>query len=100
MPTSITVPAVQAWTRFTITLLNNSIVDGEAVVTITAQASNFGAGSAAIIIYDDESPAVASSPSPPDLSSNVPANVRLSWNSGRAEGIVNGGFEIGNFSGW
>src|SRR5688572_2138096 len=39
-------------------------------------------------------------PNPPNLANNVPASVDLTWTPGDSELIVNGGFEMGNFTGW
>ena len=39
-------------------------------------------------------------PYPPDLATNVPANVDLTWTPGDRELIRNGDFETGNFTSW
>ena len=39
-------------------------------------------------------------PYPGHLATNVPANADLTWTPGDTELIINGGFEITNFTGW
>src|SRR5258708_15055511 len=73
VPASVVIPAGGTAVSFDLTLIDNSLVDGSEVVTVTAQAGGFAFGAANIRVNDDETPSAAFNPSPPDLSSNIAA---------------------------
>src|SRR6185369_13961997 len=99
VPASVMIPAGATYVSFDLTLIDNSVIDGSEVVTVTAQAGGFASGGANMRVDDDETPSVALNPYPPDFSSNITPEA-LSWSSGTGELIVNGDFETGTFIGW
>ena len=101
VPSTVTIPAGQVSNTFNLTLVDNSIPDGNQTIAVTASASGFMTGSASILILDDESPPIPSNPRPGHLTVNIPANTNLMWNNDTgAELIANGGFETGTFTNW
>jgi len=54
VPASVTVPAEQFTANFTLTVLDDAVLDGHKPVAITASASGMAAGSATITVLDNE----------------------------------------------
>ena len=101
VPANLTILAGQLSNTFNLTLVNNSIPDGNQTVSVTASAPGFTNGSASMVVIDDLTPAQPSSPRPADTATGVPAVTNLSWSIGPAgEFIRNGGFETGTFTNW
>ncbi|MFM7925822.1 MAG: hypothetical protein ACKPJJ_36845, partial [Planctomycetaceae bacterium] len=59
LPATITIPAGSASAQFTVTPVNDQIVNLSAGQTLTATAAGFTAGSASVSITDDDAPALA-----------------------------------------
>lgn len=101
VPPSVTIPAGQLSNTFNLALINNSIPDGNQLVSVGASAPGFTNGTASILVIDDETPAQPQNPRPADTATGVPANTNLSWSIGPSgEFIQNGGFETGTFTNW
>jgi uncharacterized repeat protein (TIGR01451 family) len=100
VPATTTVPAGQLVGAFDLTVMDDALIDGSQVATVTASADGFGTGSAGLVILDDESPPEPFSPNPPHLASDVSVIANLSWRCDGANEIANGGFESGDFAGW
>ena len=64
VPTSVSIPANQSSATFTVTMVNDTILDGPQTVTITATATNYAAGSASLQVTDYETLSVSVSVSP------------------------------------
>ena len=58
VPTSVTIPAGQASATFTVTGVDDNILDGDQLVTISAIAANYFEGSGTITIADSETVAL------------------------------------------
>jgi hypothetical protein len=56
VPANVTIPAGQLSNSFNLTLINNSIRDGDQVVTVTASAPPLPSASSTIIVIDDDVP--------------------------------------------
>ena len=54
VPASVTIPANQAQVTFTITSVNDHLIDGNQTVNITASAGDYESGSASLIVRDDD----------------------------------------------
>jgi fibronectin type 3 domain-containing protein len=54
VPATVTIPAGQASATFTIAAINDTIIDGTQVVTVTARATNYRDGSALLSVADDD----------------------------------------------
>jgi hypothetical protein len=101
VPSSLMILAGQLSNSFNLTLVNNSIPDGNQTVLVAASAPGFTNGIGSVVVIDDETPAQPSSPRPADMAASVPANTNLSWSIGPAgEFVQNGGFETGTFTNW
>ncbi len=102
VPPTATILAGRTNGAFDLTMVNNSLADGNHLVAISASASNWISGSANLNVIDDDTPPLPSEPAPPDLSSNNPVTLNLAWHSGAEPQllVVNGGFETGDFTGW
>lgn len=100
VPASVIVPAGQTNVPFSITIVDDTIVNGLRTVAITASAGGFAAATGLLGIIDDETPPTPYQPFPPDKSAGIAINTTLSWQAGFGELLVNGGFENGDFSGW
>jgi uncharacterized repeat protein (TIGR01451 family) len=100
VPPAVTIAAGQLSNRFNITITDDSVATGDRDVTITATAAGWVGDATLLVVSDDEFPPSPLQPFPLDLSSNNPVTVDLSWSGGEGELIVNGDFEIGDFTGW
>jgi hypothetical protein len=54
VPTSVTIPAGQSTAQFAINAVNDAVVDGSRDVTLTAEATGYGAGSRSLTVEDDD----------------------------------------------
>ncbi len=54
VPASVTIPANQSEVKFAITSVNDSLIDGNQTVHLTASADDYESGSAALIVRDDD----------------------------------------------
>ncbi|MBV9468182.1 MAG: tandem-95 repeat protein, partial [Abitibacteriaceae bacterium] len=59
VPTTVTIPAGKAATTFKVTILNNKVVDGNHVVTLTASETGLLAGTSKLTVVDDDKPTPA-----------------------------------------
>jgi Fungalysin metallopeptidase (M36)/Calx-beta domain len=103
VPPTIMIPSGQISVVFNITLTDNGQTNGTQSIEITADAAGFSNGLASVSVIDNQTPPVPIYLTPPNLSSNNPVFLQLSWLPGLGEGeerIVNGGFELGDFTGW
>jgi hypothetical protein len=88
VPPTMTIIAGQIGGAFSITIVDDLVVDGNQTNTVTASAPGFVGGSDTIVILDNESPPVPSNPIPANLAVNVQADTELAWQPG-AVGITN-----------
>jgi uncharacterized repeat protein (TIGR01451 family) len=88
VPATVTIVAGQIGAAFSITLVDDFVIDGSQTNTVTASAAGFVNGSATMIVLDNESPPLPANPAPANLAVNVSANADLAWSSG-AVGITN-----------
>jgi uncharacterized repeat protein (TIGR01451 family) len=82
VPASVMIPSGQVASTFDLTPIDNSIADGNQVITIEASAPGFTNGTAFISVLDDESPPTPSNPSPANLATNVDQASGLAWQPG------------------
>jgi len=126
VPAAVTIPAGKFEAGFDLTVMDDTLTDGQRKVIVSAWTDGFevrgerGEGrrekwegktarishlapltsASAMLILDDETPPVAFLPQPPHGATNVSVSPVLSWNPGIGEILVNGGFETGDFTGW
>ena len=103
VPSTVTILAGRTSAVFNLTTVAGNPPSAPVSVTVSASTPGYSLASAAITIIDNQTPPAPFAPMPPNLSSNNPVNVRLSWSPGLGEGVetvVNGGFETGDFTGW
>ena len=103
VPASVTILAGQTSAVFNLTTVAGNPPFAPVSVTVSASTPGYSVASAAIYIIDNQTPPAPFAPLPPNLSTNNPINVSLSWSPGLGEGVetvVNGGFESSNFTGW
>lgn len=79
VPANVTLPAGASSVQFALVVGNDAEVDGDQLVTITANASTFFTGSASVTIHDDESPAQPGNPQPFNAATQVHPDSDLSW---------------------
>lgn len=72
LPATITIPAGAASAQFTVTPVNDQIVNLASSQTLTATASDFASGSTSIVITDDDSPTLALSLSAATVAEGAP----------------------------
>ncbi len=77
VPASVTVPAGQLTANFSLTVLDDSVIDGSKLVTISASAGGLNTGAAAITVLDNDTGA---------LTLSVPASA--SESSGTVQGTL------------
>lgn len=73
---------------------NNSQLDGNQLVTITATAPGFATATGSLLMIDDEFPSTPRNLSPPDGQTNVPVRAGLTWNTERPEALGTTTYEI------
>jgi uncharacterized repeat protein (TIGR01451 family) len=100
VPEFVSIPAGTFASHFSLRIQDNATVDGLTLTSLSATAPGFSNAIASVQIIDDETPPVPYLPSPADLSTNVPVDRFLSWQSGAGEILLNGSFETGDFAGW
>ncbi len=103
VPANVTVPAGSLSNRFDITPVDDPLVEGHQLVTVTASATGFANGSASMWVLDKETPPFPFNPRPANYATNVPANTNLMWSNGNIgdnQFILNGDFETGTFTDW
>ena len=81
VPATVLIPAGQLTASFDLTIVDNPILDGDQTVFIAAGAQGFVSSAASMLVIDDETPPPPWNPTPPDLSTNIPANLVLGWSS-------------------
>ncbi|MDB6064476.1 MAG: hypothetical protein JWR26_684 [Pedosphaera sp.] len=54
VPATVTIPAGQTNATFDLTVIDNSVLDGTELVSVTASAPNYASGSASIPVFDNE----------------------------------------------
>ncbi len=79
VPNTVTIAAGQSSATFTITGVDDAVIDGSQSVTITASAASYGSGSVALTVTDDDTPRLTllvttSSPTAPAFSEGAGAN--------------------------
>ncbi|MGJ8644687.1 MAG: choice-of-anchor Q domain-containing protein [Luteolibacter sp.] len=70
VPATVSIPAGQASTTFTLTAVDDAIVDGTQTVNITASASGFIDGTQTLNVLDDEVPTLTLAIADPSISEN------------------------------
>lgn len=100
VPPTVTIPAGKLSATFNVTLLDDFVGAATATVTVAGIADAFALGSTLVRILDNDVAPLAYNPRPQPGSQTSARNVQLAWDLGLPELIVNGDFEIGNFSGW
>jgi len=86
LPLAVTIPARAAQAAFTVAAIDDSVADGPYVVTVTARALGFAAGSGLVFLSDDEAASSLSisgrvTTAPPGAAAGV-AGVTLTLRSG------------------
>ena len=79
VPGTVTIPAGQVVGSFTATPVDDALVDGAQSVQITASSAGFVDGSAVVLVYDNETPALATSPFPLNQESRTHPQSDLAW---------------------
>jgi hypothetical protein len=103
VPPTVIIPAGLTSAVFNVTVVDTGHTYGSLPVQVGAGAQGFSGMQATITLTDDQTPPMPYTPDPPNLSTNNPVNLNLSWTPGVGEGVdqgVNGGFELGSFAGW
>ena len=102
VPSSVTISAGSLSNTFNVTPVDDPLVEGHQLIAVTASATGFTNGSAAMWVLDKETPPFPFNPRPGNLAANVPANTNLTWSSSSntTELILNGGFETGSLANW
>jgi subtilisin family serine protease len=88
VPMSVQIAAGSSEAAFDLNLVNDALVDGDQSVTVTATASGFTAGSAVMIVSDDEQPALPVNPSPAHLNSPTHPDTDLAWSFDAVSGGI------------
>ncbi len=78
----IVIPAGQTAAPFSVTPVDDDVINVARLITITASATGFMPGTNTLALLDDESPAPPSTPFPAHLAASVIANSALAWNAG------------------
>ncbi|HYF35874.1 MAG TPA: hypothetical protein VD994_11330, partial [Prosthecobacter sp.] len=79
VPPVATIFARTSTAVFSLTLQNNTVLEGAQSVEIQASAPGFGTGTGIILIQDDEAPASPSNPSPAHGATSVHPDSDLAW---------------------
>jgi len=79
VPASLTIPAGSTSAVFTITAVNDLLVDGPQTVLVSAVPFGMGRATNSIIVYDDESPPAPYNPIPVNGDDNVIVTTSLDW---------------------
>jgi uncharacterized repeat protein (TIGR01451 family) len=82
VPTVVIIPTGQISNTFDLAPIDNSISDGNQMITIEASAPGFTNGTGFILVLDDETPPTPSNPSPANLATNVDRASGLAWQPG------------------
>ena len=103
VPATVTIPARTLSNTFNVTPVDDPLVEGHQLITVTASAPGFTNGSASMWVLDEETPPFPLFPRPGNLATNVSASTNLMWNNGGTDNneiILNGGFDTGTFTNW
>lgn len=79
VPTSVTIPAGSSNVTFPLHPQDDALVDGDQTVRVTGSRSGFTPATTAMIIADDEAPALPNSPYPAAGQTDVPPSSPLVW---------------------
>ncbi len=78
VPASVTIPAGQSSIEFPMDAVDNDIVDGNHIVTITASAAGYAPGNATLEVTDDDVPTLSLTVDPSQVSeADAPPTARL-----------------------
>ena len=94
VPVSVTVPAGYTEAAFDLTAVNNLAATGHAQVAVTAQSAGFVDGLGALTMFDAQSVAIPTNPSPAHLASPVAPNAGLSWSVLPGAGTVPESYQV------
>ena len=79
VPPTLIIPAGSTSAVFTITMINDALVDGPQTVLLGATPFGLGRATNSITVYDDESPPAPYNPIPADAADNVIVTTTLDW---------------------
>jgi len=79
VPSNVTIPSGNSSATFSLTLVNDALVDATQSVEVTASATGFASGSAVISVMDDEQPALPANPVPADGLTTAHPESDLAW---------------------
>jgi subtilisin family serine protease len=79
VPGTVSIAAGSLSGMFTVAPVDDGLVDGVASVEITASATGFVDGAGTVLVYDNETPALAAQPSPADADNRAHPQSDLAW---------------------
>jgi|GEM_PF-1957221 len=79
VPATVTIPAGSSTATFDLSFQDDALSDGDQTVTVTFSSPGFIGGSTAMIVTDDEVPALPTQPSPADGQNPTPPDTALAW---------------------
>lgn len=87
LPASVVIPSGASQAMFDLTLVNDPLADGDQSVMRTSTAPGFTTGTGAMIVSDDEQPAMPVTPVPAHLNSPTHPESDLAWSYDAASGM-------------
>lgn len=94
VPAIVTIPAGQSRATFTLVVVEDNVLDGPQTAAITASASGFTDGTAALVIYDSKTPALPAAPLPADGTTETPPDSDLAWSLAPGTGGTPASFDV------
>ncbi|MCB1209992.1 MAG: S8 family serine peptidase, partial [Verrucomicrobiales bacterium] len=94
VPSSITCPAGGSSVSFPLTAVDDTEVDGDQTVTITATVATFSNGVSSLIVHDDESPARPGNPQPFNTATQIHPDSDLTWTDLPGTGATPDSYEV------
>lgn len=94
LPPVVLIPAGQSGATFDLNPVNDTLLEGPRVVTVTASAPSFPSSTAHLTIEDDEMPSAPVNPSPVHGATGAPTVASLSWSTARAEAFGSVAYDL------